>query len=325
MSLNLSSFLQWGPNITMCRKLGWKFTYCYISILGKLYFFFNRKEKWKIKEAVKTAFMGRKNHAEMRSITKGIFRGILSHYYEKFVNVYAAPEKMRNFYKMHMKDEGLHTLNQALSKGKGILLITGHYGGIEFIPTFLGALNYPVSIVAKFKTKKLRDMTMQQANNFSINIIDADHTPNIVKAVCDDLKENRIVITMCDEINGWKPCRRDKIYFLGKQILLDKTINILSKRYGSTIVFGVMHRVCRHKYKFIATSWEEMAKHFQRSIDMSVGAVILKFMEHYILKYPEGWYQWKKYPELALFSPSYTEIKAPAPIPLLEPSLGNVS
>jgi len=68
-----------------------------------------------------------------------------------------------------------------------------------------------------------------------------------------------------------------------------------------------------------------MAKHFQRSIDMSIGAVILKFMEHYIYKYPEGWYQWKKYPALALFSPSYTEIKAPASIPLLGPSLGNIS
>lgn len=325
MSLNLSSFLQWRPNIIMCRTIGWNFTYYYISILGKLYFFFNRKERWKIKKAVKTVFTGRKNGFELRSITKGIFQGILSHYYEKFVNVYSTPETLRNFYKTHMEDEGSSTLKQALSKGKGILLITGHYGGIEFIPTFLGALNYPVSIVAKFKTKKLRDMTMQQADNFSINIIDADHTPNIAKAICDNLKENRIVITMCDEIDEWKPCRRNKIFFLGQKIRLDKTINILSKRYGATVVFGVMHRVCRHRYKFIATSWEKMAKHFQRSIDMSVGAVVLKFMEHYIYKYPECWYQWKKYPALELFSPSYAEIEGSASISFLEPFLGNVS
>jgi KDO2-lipid IV(A) lauroyltransferase len=325
MSLNLSSFLQWGPNIIMCRKIGWNFTYYYISILGKLYFFFNRKEKGKIKKAVKTVFTGRKNSSELRSITKGIFRGILSHYYEKFINVYSTPETLRNFYKIHMENEGLNTIKLELSKGKGILLITGHYGGIEFIPTFLGAFNYPVSIVAKFKTNKLRDLTMQQANNFSINIIDADHTPNIVKAVCDDLRENRIVITMCDEIDEWKPCRRNKIFFLGRQIRLDKTINILSKRYGAAVVFGVMHRVCRHRYKFIATSREEMEKNFQRSIDMSVGAVVLKFMERYIYKYPDGWYQWKKYAALELFSLSYTEIEAPASIPLLKPSLGNVS
>ncbi len=325
MSFSLSSFLQWGPNMMMCRKIGWNFTYYYLSILGKFYFFFNRKEKWKIKNAIKAVFTGRKKKSELKSITKGIFHGILSHYYEKFVNVASTPDTLRNFYKIHMENEGLNTINQALSKGKGILLITGHYGGIEFIPTYLGALNYPVSIVAKFKTKKLRDMTMQQADNFSINIIDADHTLNIVKAVCDNLKENRIVITMCDEIDEWKPSRRDKIYFLGQQIRLDKTINILSKRYGAELIFGVMHRISRHRYKFIANSWEEMAKHFQRSIDMTIGAVVLKFLEHYIYKYPEGWYQWKKYPVLKLFSPSYTEFEESTSIPLLEPSLGNVS
>ena len=325
MSFNLSSFLQWGPSMIMCRKIGWRFTYYYISILGKFYYFFNRKEKWKIKKAVTAVFTGRKNSSEFKSITKGIFQGILSHYYEKFVNVCSTPDTLRNFYKTHVENEGLKTVEQALSKGKGILLITGHYGGIEFIPTFLGALNYPVSIVAKFKTEKLRELTMQQADNFSINIIDADQTPNIVKAICDNLRENRIVITMCDEIDEWKPCRRDKIYFLGQQIRLDKTINILSKRYGGAVIFGVMHRVRRHRYKFIATSWEEMAKHFQRAIDMTTGAVVLKFLEHYIYKYPEGWYQWKKYPALELFSPSYAEIEGSASISLLEPSLGKVS
>ena len=33
----------------------------------------------------------------------------------------------------------------------------------------------------------------------------------------------------------------------------------------------------------------------------------------------------EKYPALALFSPSYTEIESPSSIPLLEPSLGNIT
>ena len=321
MSFNLSSFLQWGPSMIMCRKIGWRFTYCYISILGKFYYFFNRKEKWKIKKAVTAVFTGRKNSSEFKSITKGIFQGILSHYYEKFINVCSTPDTLRNFYKTHVENEGLKTVEQALSKGKGILLITGHYGGIEFIPTFLGALNYPVSIVAKFKTEKLRELTMQQADNFSINIIDADQTPNIVKAICDNLRENRIVITMCDEIDEWKPTHHQKLSFLGKQIYLDKTINILSKRCGATVVFGVMHRYNNHRYKFIATSYEEIAKQLQRSITMSMGVMTLKFMENYIYKYPEEWYQWKKYKQLDVFAPPGTDVKTPASIPVLKPSL----
>jgi hypothetical protein len=63
-----------------------------------------------------------------------------------------------------------------------------------------------------------------------------------------------------------------------------------------------------------------MAKRFQRSKDMSIGAVVLKFMENYIYKHPEGWYLWKKYQALGLLAPSGTDEKAPASIPVLEPS-----
>jgi len=107
---------------------------------------------------------------------------------------------------------------------------------------------------------------------------------------------------------------------LGQTIHLDKTIDLLSKRCTAAIVFGVMHRDQQHRYKFIVTSWEEMATRFQRSMDMSIGAVVLKFMEHYIYKYPEEWYLWKKYSTLNLFAPSGVDVKAPASIPVLEPS-----
>ena len=320
MKLNLSSFLQWRCNIIMCKILGLKITYYYISLLGKLYFFFNKKEKWQIKKAINTVFSHQKHQFEIRSLTKNVFRGIIFHYYEKFVNAFALPRALKSFLDSHVEGEGMTALEKALAKGNGALLITGHYGGLEFIPAFLGGKNYPVTVVARFSTDSLRKLCFHQADNFSVKVIDGDHTPNIVKAIFADLRENRIVITQCDEIDEWRPCRHKKIHFLGQWIRLDKTINLLSNRCGAAIVFGVMHRNHQHRYKFIVTSWEEMAKRFQRSKDMSIGAVVLKFMENYIYEYPEGWYQWKKYPILHSFAPSGTDAKAPVSIPVLEPS-----
>ncbi len=322
MKINLSSFLQWRLNIFFCKILGWRFTLFYISILGKLYFFFNRKENWKIKKSVKDVFSDRKHTHEISSITKDIFQGIFSHYYEKFFNAYSKTTTLQNFVETHMEGEGLEAIKQGLSKGKGILLITGHFGGVELIPAFLGANNFPVTIVAKFSSSHLRDISMKQANSFSVKIIDANQTPNIMKAICQDLKNNRIVITQCDEIEEWKPCRKSKIYFLGKQVNLDKTISILSKRCKASVVFGVMHRNHQHRYKFVATSWEEMAKQYQRSVNTSIGEVVLKFMERYIYNHPEEWYQWKKYPTLDMFTSSGIETKKQPSIPMLEPSFG---
>lgn len=325
MKINLSSFLQWRPNIFLCKTLGWRITFSYMNILGKFYFFFNRKEKWKIKRAVETVFENRKGRSEIRLIIENVFRGILSHYHEKIFNAYSPAEILRDFFEIHVKNKGLNAIDQGLIRGKGVLLISGHYGGVEFIPIFLGANNYPVTIVAKFKTNDLRNTTMKKADHFSINVIDADHTPNVISAIFKDLRKNRVVITLCDEIDEWRPCRKNSVFFLGKQIQLDRTINILSKRCAAAIVFGVMHRDRQHRYKFIATPFEEMANRFQRSNDMSVGAVVLKCMEDYIYKHPEGWYQWKKYTALDMFSSAGAAVAAPLSTPRLEPSLGTVS
>ena len=320
MRIGLSEFLQWRINVYLCKILGWQITYVYINFLGKLYFFFNRKEKSKIKKSVQDVFSDRKQNAEISSITKGVFQGIFFHYYEKFFNAYSNSKTLRYFVQTQIEAEGLDVMDQGLAKGKGILLITGHFGGVELIPAFLGDKNYPVTIVAKFKTKELRDISIQQANRFSVKIIDANHTPNIMRAICQDLKNNRIVITQCDEIDEWRPCLKSKIFFLGKQINLDKTLTILSKRCKASIVFGVMHRSQQHRYKFVVTSWKKMERQYYRAINQSIGEVVLKFMERYIYNHPQEWYQWKKYPTLDMFSIHRINTHTKPSIPILEPS-----
>jgi KDO2-lipid IV(A) lauroyltransferase len=321
MNFNLSSFLQWRLNFVMYKILGWRVILYYIGILGRLYFFFNKKEKWRIKKAVNTVFGDHRQPVDIKSLTKNVFRGIVYHYYEKFVNAFATPETLKTFLNTHVDGIGMKTLEKGLAKRNGVLLITGHYGGLEFIPAFLGANHYPVTIVARFSSENLRKLCYHQADNFSVKVIDGDRTPNIVKAIFADLRKNRIVITQCDEIDEWKPCRHQKIHFLGRQIHLDRTINILSNKCSAAVVFGVMHRNQQHRYQFILTSWEEMATRFQRSIDMSIGAVVLKFMENYIYKHPEEWYQWKKYQALDLFAHSGDKAKAPSTLPVLKPSI----
>ncbi len=323
MKINFSSFLQWRFNIFMIKKLGWSATYFYITLLGKLYFFFKPKEKWKIISAVKTVFSDRKNISEIYSLTGKVFRGILTHYYEKIFNAYSEVETLKAFFHTHVKSEGMSALDEGLSKGKGVLLITGHLGGIEYIPAFLGSNNYPVTIVVKFSSQYLRTMSLQKADKYGAKIIDAEKTPNIIKAIYANLKENRIVIIQCDEIDKWRTSRKDKIFFLGKQAFLDKTINVLLKRTKATIVFGFMHREANHHYKFTATSWEDMSSQFQRSIDTAIGAVVLKFLEHYIYLYPDEWYQWKKYHAIETVAAPVVPAQASSPIPLFGSLLGN--
>ena len=325
MKISLSSFLQLRFNIFMCKKLGWRITSFYITVLGKLYFFFKRKEKRKIKSSVKEVFAGRKSRSEIRSIARNVFRGIVSHYYEKFFNAYSSPETLRAFVKTHIESTGIAAIEKGLSRGRGVLLITGHIGGIELIPAFLCDKKYPVTMIVRFSSGHMRNTAMKQSNNFSTRIIDADNTPNIIKAIFDNLKENRVVLTQCDEIDEWRPSKNNRISFLGKEINLDRTMNIISKRGGAFVVFGIMHRNCNHRYKFISTSMGEIKKQFKQLTDASVGEIVLKYLEQYIYTYPEGWYQWKKYPSIKQIPSSGKMVEKPLYLPQLRPSFGKVA
>ena len=324
MRINLSKFLQLRCNVFLYKRLNWKAVFLYIVILGKLYFFFNRKEKYKIEDAVENVFEGIRSTSEMKTIKRNVFQGILSHYYEKLFNAFSSAEMLEDFIHRNIKSEGLSIIEEGLGIGKGVLLITAHFGGVEFTPGYLAAKKYPVTTIARFSSNYLRDISIRKADKFSAKIIDADNTSNIMKAIYDSLKENRIVITHCDEIDEWRPSRQQRIFFLGKKISLDKTINILLKRRDVSIVFGIIHRDSDQQYKFIITSWEAMAKQFRPSVNMPIGEVVLKFLERYIYEHPEEWYQWKKYTKIKTL-PSYdTKVEGPVNLSLLKPSLGKV-
>ncbi|MFC1815870.1 lysophospholipid acyltransferase family protein [Thermodesulfobacteriota bacterium] len=325
MRINLSSFLQWRFNIYLIQKLGWTFTYFYIYLLGKLYFFIQLKEKRRIAASIHTVFAERKKRSDIKSITRAVFRGICFHYYEKIFNAFSPVETLMAFFKTHINSQGTEALDTALAGGKGVLLVTGHLGGVEYIPTYLGANNYPVTIVVRFSSPNLRAMSLQKADKYGAKIIDADTTPNIMKAIFSHLTENRIVIIQCDEIDEWRLSRKDKILFLGKQTYLDKTINVLSKRTAAPVVFGIMHRGSNHRYKFMTISREEITKQFQQSVETTTGAMVMKFLEHYIYLYPDEWYQWKKYAAIETVPIAVAPVQAELPVTFLEPSFGKLS
>ena len=325
MKLNLSSFLQWRFNIYLYNKLGWRICFYYIIILASLYFFFKRNEKDKIRKSLETVFKTRKDRTEIRSIAWNVFRGIIFHYYEKLFNAYSSVETLKSFLKTHVKSQSMGIIEKALSEEKGVLLITGHLGGVEFLPTYLGSNHYPVSIVVRFKSSHLRNMSLQKAPQYSARIIDVDNTPNVMKAICESLKENRIVIIQCDEIEEWKPSRHEKVSFLGKSTFLDRTMNILAKRGSAPVVFGMMHRKHNHHYEFIATSSENIEKRFPYAAAMSVGELALKYFEQYIYTYPEEWYEWKKYPEIHSIPSSAEEVEVPSSTVMLTPALSEAS
>jgi len=324
MSINLSKLLQLRFNIFLYKRLSWEAVFLYIIILGKLYFFFNRKEKYKIEEAVENVFEGLRSKSEMKTIKRNVFQGIISHYYEKLFNAYERIEGLRVFFEENIEIHCLNKLDNALRDGKGVLFVTGHYGGIEYIPIFLALQKYPISVIARFETNDLKNTLYTKTNNLGLKIIDANQRNGVLISIIQELKENRIVFIECDEIEEWKPSQKEKIFFLGKMIGVDKTINLIQRRAGAKIILGVLHRFNLRKYSLIIESYQDLLLQIGRN-PSSVGEAVLKSFEQYIYSYPEEWYQWKNYIKIKTLSGSGIRVETPTPFPSLKPALGKVT
>jgi lauroyl/myristoyl acyltransferase len=284
----------------------------YVSFLGGLYYFFRAKEKRKIIEAIQKTFAETKHSQEIRAITKDVFRGILHHYCEKLFNAYESVPNLKAFFDQSIEAPSLHKIDEALRRQNGILFVTGHFGGIEYIPIFLSLHGYPISVIIKCATDQLKERLHQRARELGIKVIDAGKE-NVLGAVIRDLKANRVVFIECDEIEEWKPSKTEKMSFLGRGIGVDKTINLIQRRSGAQVVFGLLHRVSLEKYSFIIRSYQDVMEKGPVPAS-SVGAGLLKVFERYVWQYPDRWYQWKKFSELGL--PSQTSLQ-PAQAPNL--------
>ncbi len=292
--MKLSSFLQMKPNVFICEKLGWRVALFYIMMLGKLYFFLKEEEKRKIIEAVEYVFGNMKEKQEVQELSRKVLKGIIAHYYEKFYNAYEDTSGLSSFMEKSIEAPSLDKLDRALSGGKGVLFVTGHYGGIEYIPIYLALKGYSVSVVMKFATQQLRETSYARADALGLRVVEANQNSRVLLTVVRELKKNRIVFIECDEIDEWKPSRKEKISFLGKIVGVDRTINLIHKRSGAEVVLGLLHRHSFKRYALMIEDYNDMLKRLGGRAS-SVGQAIIKCFEQYVYEGPEQWYQWKKY------------------------------
>ena len=308
MRLKLSSFLQMKPNLLIYQMLGWKMAFYYILVLGRLYFSIKRMEKRRIELSIQAVFGHSKDKREIASITRDVFRGVFFHYYEKLFNAYADVRTLKNFFDSFVDSPTLGKLDKALSRGRGVLFVTGHYGGIEYIPIYLAVRGYPISVIAKFATPQLKETLRRRTEPFGLRIIDASQKNSILPTVLKELRSNRIVFIECDEIEEWKLSDKHRIFFLGSRVGLDRTINILQKRAQAEVIFGVLRRSSLREYALFLDHYEDMASRFGENA-ISFGEAVLKDLEKLILSDPKQWYQWKNFFDIAFAKPVDSEEK----------------
>ena len=177
--LEISRFLQSTFNILLMSRLPKFITRGYIFALGRLFFGCKPRLKDRIGDHLSAALVQGLVNSPTATLHQTL-QGILAHYYEKLFVAFFNFRKVCRFLRQRVAIERCELLTQALAQGRGVILITGHYGAVEFLPLILALRGYPVTMLLRYKTRKLKESLTQRSKNLGIDLVDVDEGQRVI-------------------------------------------------------------------------------------------------------------------------------------------------
>jgi len=298
---DLSKFLQAEPNTLLARFMPFSVYRHYLSFLGFYYFSIRRQERRRLSQSLRFVLGSRLSRMKFRHILYKTYFGIFEHYYEKMINAYRSLPKVIAYLKDNVSISNKDWLDELTARKKGGILVTGHFGAVEYLPLFLSVKNYRPTMIVRFKTDKIRDILTYKSSMVDLELIDADNENVIYKALTA-IRNGRILITLCDEAKYWRPCKTKTMFIFGQSVPCDRTLDILVRRSKAPCCLGLMQRV-KNGYNLSINPLD------RKDDDTSLTEAAWSILEQYIYRYPDQWYQWPnfetEYTKYATLSESY--------------------
>lgn len=265
-----------------------------VHLAGRLYFFFAQEEKRNVKKAL-SQVLRPGTEKELQAHWAQTRNGIIEHYFEKLMLGFHPFERFSAFVRDHVEITGSQALAAAHAQGRGVLLVTGHFGAVEYIPGALMHAGYKVTVLVHCRTPKLaQDLTARSAS-VGIELLDPKNA-HVCYEILKHLKRGRVVLTQVDEFEMWSPYKNRKARFLGLRLGLDRTLDILSRKSGAPIVFGLCHRRGPGRFELACQDPAASAPAHRPTL---AGEQCLTLLNYNIYTAPHQWYEWKKIAPLA--------------------------
>ncbi len=283
--IGLSQFFQLWFNVMLARIMGVGFLRAYLYLLGICFFSFRPKERQNIGIGISHVFQDRRGGLALHWMHLKAICGVFEHYLEKLVLAHKPFSWTADFLARRLKIQNVTDLERIASSGKGGILVTGHFGAVEYLPLALAMNGYKIAMICRFKTSQLKEALAKRAAERDVMVIDANE-PNVVFRALKAISTGRILVTECDEFSEWRLDHSGSVSVFGHSVPRDKTLDFFYRRTSAPVVMGLMRRD-RDGFTLCI---EPIADGKQK---IQVGSAAWRVLEGYILRHPEQWYQWK--------------------------------
>ena len=247
----------------------------------------SKKDRETVKSNLRVAFP----HASEKEISftaRNVFRN-----FGKYLADFFSPlnEDKKNL-SAKMRFEGLENIDEVLKRGKGCIIVTGHFGNWELGGCAMAERGYKINAVAlDHKDPRINNLFIQRRKRSGINVAPIG---NAKKSCLDALRRNEIVAIVGDRPFGESGI---DVEFFGRTARIPRGPALFSIKTGAPIVVGFIYKDDENSedYKVVmekpitVKSGGPLRKQLKETMQYFIGR-----FESYIKKHPSQWYMFHR-------------------------------
>ena len=272
-----------------------KVLYVFADLVTYLGYYLAGRQRRIAKESLSIAFGKEKTPSEIKRIIKTSFK-------------YMAEEGLELMFLLErptlIKEmacfENLENLKLCLSKGRGVIILTAHFGNFPLMMARLSIEGYPVyGIMRRMRDKKVEKIFSQKRKVLGINTIYSQPRSTCIEESLKVLKQGGLLFIQLDQNFGTRGVFVD---FFGKKAATATGPVVLALRTKAAILPCFILHKSRGAYRIVFEPEYNirLAKTLDETILLNIQA-LTGIIESYIRRYPEEWSwihrRWKSRPK----------------------------
>lgn len=274
-------FLLYKIGQILVLSLPLKAAYHLALILADMRYLFFIRDRRVVKKNLGVV-LGKVNKKRLNYEARWVFRNFGKY----LVDFFRFSKLDKNFIDKFIAVEGKNYLDEALTKGKGVILVSAHLGNWELGGAVISLLGYRFNvIVLSHANKRVDNLFVQQRTTKGVNVVPLGFgIRNCFRA----LSNNELVALLGDRVFSGQGLKMD---FLGKKAVVPKGPAIFSIKSGAPIVPVFIIREKNDKFKLIFEP--TLSYTLMGNLDLDTKNItkeILKILEKYIKEYPTQWF-----------------------------------
>lgn len=194
-----------------------------------------------------------------------------------------------------VKTEGQEYLEEAHSKGKGVVLCSGHFGNWELLGAYLGLHKYPILSIARKQNNSAMDRFINEYRELAGQKIAYNHGKEGVMAMGRYLKAKHLLGILYDQDTNDSRIRTD---LFGKKLFTPAGPAVFSRVFGCPVLPVFLHYdpdgSCR--VKFYPPLYASKTKDKEKDL-YQVTKQLMLILEQEIRSNPPMWFwvhdRWK--------------------------------